>query len=67
MIIGIAPYFSVDNLSVASFLIFIIVTNLFMVYIIEIDHMMDVSQNRVIGNGASYYFQFTFLSWYIPV
>lgn len=38
-----------------------------MVYIIEIDHMMDVSQNRVIGNGASYYFQFTFLSWYITV
>ena len=66
MIIGIAPYFSVDNLSVASFLIFIIVTNLFMVYIIEINHMIDVNQNRVIGN-AIYYFQFTFLSWYITV
>lgn len=55
MIIGIAPYFSVDNLSVASFLIFIIVTNLFMIYIVEIDHMIDVNQDRVTGNGAIYY------------
>lgn len=55
MIIGIAPYFSVDNLSVASFLIFIIVTNLFMIYIVEIDHMIDVNQDRLTGNGAIYY------------
>ncbi|CBZ48475.1 low temperature requirement protein A [Streptococcus gallolyticus subsp. gallolyticus] len=55
MIIGIAPYFSVDNLSVASFLIFIIVTNLFMIYIVEIDHMIEVNQDRVTGNGAIYY------------
>ncbi|RCW17901.1 low temperature requirement protein A [Streptococcus gallolyticus] len=55
MIIGIAPYFSVGNLSVASFLIFIIVANLFMIYIVEIDHMIDVNQDRVTGNGAIYY------------
>ncbi|MCW8518910.1 low temperature requirement protein A [Streptococcus macedonicus] len=55
MIIGIAPYFSVVNLSVASLLIFIIVTNLFMIYIVEINHMIDVNQDRVTGNGAIYY------------
>ncbi|MGT2883839.1 low temperature requirement protein A [Streptococcus ferus] len=54
MIIGIAPYFSTERLSVASFLIFIIVTNLFMIYIVEIDHMIEVNQEGVTGNGAIY-------------
>lgn len=61
MIIGIASYFSVVNLSVASLLIFIIVTNLFMIYIVEINHMLDVNQDRVTGNGAIYYYYLIFL------
>lgn len=55
MIIGIAPYFAMSSLSIASFLIFIIVTNLFMIYIVEIDHMIEVNQDGVTGNGAIYY------------
>lgn len=55
MIIGIASYFSIHNLSISSFLIFIIVTNLFMIYITEVDHMIDVNQNGVTGNAAIYY------------
>ncbi|MBM7643108.1 low temperature requirement protein A [Streptococcus loxodontisalivarius] len=54
MIIGIADYFSVESLSWASLLIFIIVTNLFMVYIAEIDHMLDENQPGATGNGMIY-------------
>lgn len=55
MIVGIAPYFSPERLSLQSFLIFLIVSNLFMIYIVEIDHMIDVNKADVTGNGAIYY------------
>lgn len=55
MIVGIADYFSMENLSLASFLIFIIVTNLFMIYIVEIDHMIDVHKENALGNNMIYF------------
>ncbi|AXQ78846.1 low temperature requirement protein A [Streptococcus chenjunshii] len=55
MLIGIAPYFTRGRLSLDSFLIFLIVTNLFMIYIVEIDHLIDVNTSGVSGNGAIYY------------
>ncbi|MEX2784728.1 low temperature requirement protein A [Streptococcus sp. H49] len=55
MLIGIAPYFDRSKLSLDSFLIFLIVTNLFMIYIVEMDHMIDAHKTGVSGNGAIYY------------
>ncbi|AND80393.1 low temperature requirement protein A [Streptococcus pantholopis] len=55
MLIGIAPYFGRSRLSLDSFLIFLIVTNLFMIYIVEMDHMIDLHKTGVSGNGAIYY------------
>lgn len=54
MIIGIADYFMPENLSVYSFLAFLIVSNLFMIYIVEIDHCINDELTGVTGNKAIY-------------
>lgn len=46
MIIGIAPYFTRHTLSIWTVLIFLIVANLFMTYIVEIDHLIDDEQRK---------------------
>ncbi|MGT2800574.1 low temperature requirement protein A [Streptococcus marmotae] len=60
MIIGIAPYFSIDKLSLSSFFPFLIVANLFLFYITEMDHRIAVNKTNVSGNGAIYYHYFIF-------
>ena len=54
MIIGIAPTFEVDHISISSFFIFFTVANLFMVYIVEVDHLINLEQIRETGNRAIY-------------
>ncbi|MER0122932.1 low temperature requirement protein A [Streptococcus sp. ZJ93] len=60
MIIGIAPYFSIEEFSISSLFPFLIVANLFLFYITEIDHRIDVNKTNVSGNGAIYYHYFIF-------
>lgn len=45
-LIGISEHFSAENFSWKSILIFITLTNLFMVYIVEIDHLLDVNREE---------------------
>ncbi|MGT2948774.1 low temperature requirement protein A [Streptococcus devriesei] len=59
MIIGIADYFAPDHLSLSSFLIFMIVASLFMVYIVEIDHMLDLETQEYAVNSLIY--------WHYPI
>ncbi|MGT2928736.1 low temperature requirement protein A [Streptococcus dentasini] len=59
MIIGIAKYFTPEALSVYSILIFSVVANLFMIYIVEIDHMIDV--NKPVENSNS------LIYWHYPI
>lgn len=54
MIINIAPLFNNKHLSIISIFIFFSVANLLMVYIVEIDHLINVNQTREIGNRAIY-------------
>lgn len=60
MIIGIAPYFTRHTLSIWTVLIFLIVANLFMTYIVEIDHLIDDEQEEATGNRAIYFHYFIF-------
>lgn len=60
MIIGIAPYFSIEAFSFSSLFPFLIVANLFLFYITEIDQLIDVNKTNVSGNGAIYYHYFIF-------
>ena len=46
MLIGISEHFSSENFSLLSVLIFLIVANLFVIYIIEIDHLLDVNREE---------------------
>lgn len=55
MVIGISSYFTAEKLSIASFLVFLIVASLFMIYIVEIDHLVEVNQENISGNSAIYY------------
>ncbi|WP_303974719.1 low temperature requirement protein A [Streptococcus merionis] len=59
MIIGIADYFSPERLSLLSVCIFFIVASLFMIYIVEIDHMIDVDLDNPDGNH--------FIYWHYPI
>lgn len=59
MIIGIAKYFTPETLSLSSVLIFTIVANLFMIYIVEIDHLIDVNQTVTKSNRLIY--------WHYPI
>lgn len=45
-LIGISEHFSAENFSLLSILIFITLTNLFMIYIVEIDHLLDVNREE---------------------
>ncbi len=45
-LIGISDHFSSENLSWESLAIFMTVTNLFMIYIVEVDHLLDVERNE---------------------
>ncbi|KXT85315.1 Low temperature requirement protein A [Streptococcus sp. DD11] len=47
MLIGISEHFSSEAFSLLSVLIFLIVTNLFMIYIVEIDHLLDVNREEM--------------------
>ncbi|EHJ56616.1 hypothetical protein HMPREF9318_01264 [Streptococcus urinalis FB127-CNA-2] len=60
MIISIAKYFTVSTFSLFSILIFVIVSNLFMMYIVEMDHMINTEKAFVTGNGAIYLHYFIF-------
>ncbi|KRM23422.1 low temperature requirement protein A [Latilactobacillus graminis] len=53
-IVGIADYFTQDNFTIYSLLIFISVVSLFFTYIVEFDHMIDESQNKQTGNLIIY-------------
>lgn len=59
MIIGIAKYFTPETLSIYSVLIFSVVANLFMIYIVEIDHMIDI--NKPVKNSNS------LIYWHYPI
>ncbi|MCT1191674.1 low temperature requirement protein A [Lactococcus lactis] len=54
MIIDIAPTFKAEHLSIVSFIIFFAVVNLFMIYIVELDHLINLQQIRETGNRAIY-------------
>lgn len=45
-LIGISEHFSPENFSLESIAIFITLTNLFMVYIVEVDHLLDVEREE---------------------
>ena len=45
-LVGIAEHFSPGNFSLLSVLIFFILTNVFMIYIVEIDHLLDVNREE---------------------
>ncbi|MGM5693908.1 low temperature requirement protein A [Streptococcus suis] len=45
-LIGISEHFSAEDFSWESILIFLILTNLFMIYIVEIDHLLDVNREE---------------------
>ncbi|WP_099811208.1 low temperature requirement protein A [Streptococcus suis] len=45
-LIGISEHFSPENFSWESIAIFITLTNLFMVYIVEMDHLLDVEREE---------------------
>ncbi|HFI0343222.1 TPA: low temperature requirement protein A [Streptococcus suis] len=45
-LIGISEHFSPENFSWESIAIFITLTNLFMVYIVEVDHLLDVEREE---------------------
>ncbi|MBR7927092.1 low temperature requirement protein A [Aerococcaceae bacterium zg-ZUI334] len=45
-LIGISDHFSSENFSWQSIAIFMTVTNLFMIYIVEVDHLLDVERNE---------------------
>ncbi len=49
MILGISNYFSASHISLTSFFIFTIVASLFMIYIVEVDHLIDLNQVDMIG------------------
>ena len=55
MLIGIAPYFKPSLFSWNSIWIFLIVANLFMFYIVEIDHLIDEKKKNITGNALIYY------------
>ena len=55
MIIGIAPYFTGKTFSLLSILIFLIVSNLFMFYIVKFDHIIDHHRRNETGNALIYY------------
>lgn len=46
MLVGISEHFSSENFSPLSVLVFLIVTSLFMIYIVEIDHLLDVNREE---------------------
>lgn len=54
MIIGIVPYFSSANFSVTSLVVFLVVISLFMIYIIEMDHLIETKRSGITGNAAIY-------------
>lgn len=45
-LIGISEHFSPENFSWESIAIFITLTNLFMIYIVEVDHLLDVEREE---------------------
>lgn len=53
-IVNIASLFTHNTLSIDSMLIFVIVTSLFIIYITEIDHMLNVNTENISGNGTIY-------------
>ena len=55
MIIGIAPYFTAKTFSAQSVLIFLIVSNLFMFYIVKFDHILDHHRSKESGNALIYF------------
>lgn len=59
MLIGITPYFTLDNLSFASFLVFLLVASLFLYYIVEIDHLIDHHRKKETGIRLIY--------WHYPI
>ena len=58
-IIGIADYFSAGHLSPLSFLVFTVIASLFMIYIVEIDHMLDIETDDKEVNALIY--------WHYPI
>ena len=59
MLIGIADYFSPNRLGLLSFFIFLIVASLFMIYIVEIDHLIDPNTLNPQENQ--------FIYWHYPI
>lgn len=53
-IVGIADYFTEQNFSIYSLLIFISVVGLFFTYILEFDHLIDEDQTQQTGNLLIY-------------
>ncbi|MBD5429664.1 low temperature requirement protein A [Lactobacillus sp.] len=53
-IVGIADYFTKQNFSIQSLLIFVIVVGLFFTYIVEFDHMIDENRAHETGNKLIY-------------
>ena len=55
MLIGIAPYFKPASFSWNSIWVFLVVANLFLFYIIEMDHLIDEEKEGVTGNALIYF------------
>lgn len=53
-IVGIANYFTAQNFSLLSLMIFISVVGLFFTYIVEFDHLIDEKQTNQTGNLLIY-------------
>lgn len=53
-IVGIADYFTQEQFSLPSVLIFIVVVGLFFTYIVEFDHLIDEHRQRETGNLLIY-------------
>ncbi len=53
-IVGIAPYFVLGSLSMASVFVFLTVAALFVIYVMEFDRMVDRERAGITGNGMIY-------------
>ncbi|EHJ52780.1 low temperature requirement protein A [Streptococcus macacae] len=59
MLIGVAPYFTVDTLNWSSLLVLLTVGFLFLFYIVEIDHLIDHHRKQESGYHLIY--------WHYPI
>lgn len=62
MIIGIAPYFTVKTVQLSSLLIFLIVVNLFLFYVLKFDHLIDHKRTNETGVRMIYLHYLIFIS-----